>query len=100
MFRVFLLVVIVLAWVLPSRSVAGTETITLMGCRGVVDPSGRVYCEGNCNKTCDKIVRDANPMSAYPDELTTYDGEASTFQSACILLGTNEDGMVAYVMLP
>ncbi|GIV49543.1 MAG: hypothetical protein KatS3mg038_0064 [Candidatus Kapaibacterium sp.] len=97
--RIFLPAVIALASLLPSRSLAGTETIYLIGCRGVVE-GNRTYCEGNCNRTCAKIVREENPLSAYPDELTTYDWDAPTFQSACIFLGTNQDGTVAYIMLP
>lgn len=97
--QILLPAVIVLASLLPSHSVAGTETTCLNGCRGVLE-TNRGYCVGDCNKLCVKVVRDANPMSAYPDELTTYDWEAPTFQSTCIFLGTNEDGTVAYVMLP
>jgi|GEM_PF-1804381 hypothetical protein len=99
MARIFALAAFVLALCMPSQSIAGQkETIYLMGCRGVIE-GGVVKCEGNCNRTCAKVVREEYPFSAYPDDLTIYDG-VPTYQSPCLLLGTNPEGTEAYVLLP
>jgi len=99
MARIFALAAFVLALCMPSQSIAGQkETIYLMECRGVIE-GGVVKCEGNCNRTCAKVVREFYTHSAYPDDLTIYDG-VPIYQSPCSLLGTNPEGTEAYVILP
>jgi len=69
-----------------------------MGCRGVLG-GGVAKCLDDCNRVCVKVVREEYPFSAYPDDLTIYDG-VPIYQSPCSLLGTNPEGTEAYVILP